>query len=1448
MSLVLPVTLDGGASSLEQQAGEAEDEAEVTCTTAWHATSGSGAALGCADGSVLLFAVTSSTDVSSAIASRSSSPAPLSPRLLPRDHSPPRSIHGHGHGSRLMNPFTLPGRAVAAVSVSKEQAEAPKTFVDFDPEQERLTALISPTHSHSHTRSSSQGQSQSKTHHSTAPSSTRASSRAQSPLPEPPTPSRLVETATPTNAPFPALAPFARVYPARTGQWHPVSAMHALEDAKHLVVLQDSGYLSVYDVRDGASTSALRLVTDFARAPPVGCDPAVDGAWSWTRLQCLRHTDVTLVLAAASETWTLNSCDPNLPSDDPTQRTRTRTALARLNVHHELELLGEWCTPCQIDTIGLYIDPHTGIPNVYYLDLQSNLVTQSITFGTPAPVSAPVQEQQHTSTAIAALMDIQLQIPPIQIPNPFKNLRNGHSSAPSSTAAAAVGKPKQHEPAAPSLVTLGERLLVPLKLPPPLPSLLSGDESQSVVRLQLQLDTSGTRGAMWTDTTGVQAFMVASSSNRDNRETWPLPLPPTTTTTTDPPLDVRWLSDDRFVLVTASHLATFRLRNSSSSFNPTNPSSSKAKAPAPALEQLANVVFSGTHEVSAVVAAAAAGAVNGSGALLCMLRSSVAGPRRLVVATLAASVKSVMPKIIWRAVGDVEAKTNTQAKAKVVTAVLPVELQNVVLGYSDGTLAKISFGRLDPSPPPSSKQDADDAIERLFLVTVEPDATTTSTTAAKRTQLIIGGCVSGALRVWDYPSLKLRKQWRKFATPLAHVVSLVGAGVGRFRGHVLCVAQDGTGVVFDPGALELICTIPGAPAPLARIALAEDNLLFFYTDGRARLWDVKTLEFWRSMDRDTAAELVSAGWLDVGLDSGVIKGMAGVGDAASTVLLDVRALNEVAVPPPTTFSFIKRQHGAKKDTIASSDGSSELDVTLSLPDPEPDIDAPTLTATSPQHIAMIARVLPVLLMRGVCEDVDEFCRNDWRASRLLWGSLGAVAGMSYGTDNGAVALYASRSPLDPWTISPRYTATRLLATVMLLRLCLGFPDWEKDASAGIAFFVVTLPETVGTAYAPPCLEHLARYWYDPSVELRQAARTLFDAAATRMSDEAVMAFVERWQHDLPTLQPDSEKQSARAAMALLLTGHLATERQSLLAVNTLTDIAKSINLYLHDETSPHRTLAIELCSRGFQIWQHYIDAIEMIRALFALATNMRKDFLVTSRNAGPAARLAVLQIASGSTPLFMTTLGLDIVKPKNLAHRRSTMQLIAFFMRKKPLVLYPNLPKLIEAVVKSLDPNNSTDRDAVQDAATEILGQVVKTFPTIDFHGTSQRLAVGTTEGAVIMYDLKTATRLYVLDGHKKRMTALSFSPDGRRLATVSLEESTVLIWKVGTSFSSFFNPGAPPRQGSSGSAPFKTYPFNVGDEGRMTIASTLDWVNFEWPTDRSARLKIRDSTLTFAT
>jgi len=73
---------------------------------------------------------------------------------------------------------------------------------------------------------------------------------------------------------------------------------------------------------------------------------------------------------------------------------------------------------------------------------------------------------------------------------------------------------------------------------------------------------------------------------------------------------------------------------------------------------------------------------------------------------------------------------------------------------------------------------------------------------------------------------------------------------------------------MDPMRCSLtICSlylIPGAAASLCRICLETNNLLLVYANRRARLWDVKTKEFWRSMSLDKVDELLNqGGWTDL---------------------------------------------------------------------------------------------------------------------------------------------------------------------------------------------------------------------------------------------------------------------------------------------------------------------------------------------------------------------------------------------------------------------------------------------------------------------------------------------------------------------------------------------------------------------------------------------------------
>ena len=145
------------------------------------------------------------------------------------------------------------------------------------------------------------------------------------------------------------------------------------------------------------------------------------------------------------------------------------------------------------------------------------------------------------------------------------------------------------------------------------------------------------------------------------------------------------------------------------------------------------------------------------------------------------------------------------------------------------------------------------------------------------------------------------------------------------------------------------------------------------------------------------------------------------------------------------------------------------------------------------------------------------------------------------------------------------------------------------------------------------------------------------------------------------LPPKNTPYYQPSTIFLVYLNHLFPDSQ--FRFSALTDISKSIALYLHDEKSIYRVLAVDLCSRGFHVWQHYIDSIEILRSLINLSTNMHKDS-ISVQNVGAQARLAVLAIAGNSMPLLMGTMCLDILTPPSVEHRRSVLQILAFLIRK----------------------------------------------------------------------------------------------------------------------------------------------------------------------------------------
>ncbi|KAK4048153.1 hypothetical protein OIO90_005917 [Microbotryomycetes sp. JL221] len=586
-----------------------------------------------------------------------------------------------------------------------------------------------------------------------------------------------------------------------------------------------------------------------------------------------------------------------------------------------------------------------------------------------------------------------------------------------------------------------------------------------------------------------------------------------------------------------------------------------------------------------------------------------------------------------------------------------------------------------------------------------------------------------------------------------------------------------------------LLALVSANSPVAIVRLDERAKIEFVLAG------TRSPELRRSTDARTAREVVRQPdwitWYDRALETGDILGLPST--IKSPLLhLDLRLV---------------------LDRISRSLDWAEAGNATTL---EPSDRAEHCHESRKDVLSTIRILLRHLHAWNIDEKVDEIMLSELDVPPPPSRALAIVAGD--GTSS-AIPILPSTNKLH---LSSVATAHYLLQIVCLLRVFLNYPDTERPAAQVIAFYHSLTPNDV----IPPAPQVFASYWLDSSAEVGDAARSLFGTCLGTMDVATVLDMLQHASARLPSNLTIPRARSGEARDALLFVGLIATERFNLMPVETLKRIAESIVLYLDDSASPlEQAVATELCSRGFTTWQHYANPTVLVRQLFGLATGRIGTTPQELRN---MARLAVVNLAAVNSSLFMTTMLHDI----------------------RPLILFPSLPRVADAVVKSLDPTVTDLRETVHQAATVILRELVRTYPSIDFHHKSQRLAVGTHEGTIVVYDLRTATPLYVLDAHREPVTALSWSPDGHRLVSVSLEESKTVVWKVGQGIFSMFMPGAPPRQGTGlkdgGSAPYKTFDFHVGDEACMATAATLEWVAFDWPAERTARLRIRETAINF--
>lgn len=267
-----------------------------------------GVAVGCKDGSLFILRSASNSaplqpNIAVSIPPTPSPPEPTSPPTSPRryrglGHPSSRSASPSSLKSAL-SPFQL-SRSRVVSAVSTESAEAPKNYVDFDEERERMRGMLKGRKSrerHSSTSRTRQEKDSSASSQSTSAqiSSLRKEdtrnylSAALSPssstlsLSNPPSP-----TFPPAASPEPngalALNLRCHVYPPYSRPGSSVSALKVHEGGRYISCLHESGGLSVHASIDG-SCIASTLVEAKSKPASAGKAQATPSVlWVWRNL------------------------------------------------------------------------------------------------------------------------------------------------------------------------------------------------------------------------------------------------------------------------------------------------------------------------------------------------------------------------------------------------------------------------------------------------------------------------------------------------------------------------------------------------------------------------------------------------------------------------------------------------------------------------------------------------------------------------------------------------------------------------------------------------------------------------------------------------------------------------------------------------------------------------------------------------------------------------------------------------------------------------------------------------------------------------------------------------------------------------------------------------------------------------------------------------------------
>ena len=390
-------------------------------------------------------------------------------------------------------------------------------------------------------------------------------------------------------------------------------------------------------------------------------------------------------------------------------------------------------------------------------------------------------------------------------------------------------------------------------------------------------------------------------------------------------------------------------------------------------------------------------------------------------------------------------------------------------------------------------------------------------------------------------------------------------------------------------------------------------------------------------------------------------------------------------------------------------------------------------------------------------------------------SMAAAIGV-FGVEE-AVSFPFPSASVAPWEVSPYFSTVIGLSLVSILTICSKILPGAK----------VILPQIIElhSASLPHCKgfkPHLISLLSAKALEGNQAAYTLLKHFLPLKPSHEIVTY---WLNFLPpgawrgkSLFEGKQKLVSEAAISTIVLATNALQRP----LETISvEILMRYLTYLLESGQKHRIKAASwVIIDGIKTWreQSCKEVVSSVTLSLLSLYNSSEDPIQSLILA------TLLHIGKADSLLFCTILKQEVAKWSiGREYPQHILGILEAFIHKHYTSLVFILPAVVEVILRSLDRQDIFLRKICVSKAANALEQLVKKMPMVAFDPISQRLAIGTPEGKLMLYNLADASLWKTVDAHRGPSNAVAFKPGGEVVASYCMQEAKVSYWNITAGF-----------------------------------------------------------------